>query len=196
MPPRRRKTERDKEIERLKKLAKTMGVDFQSLVEAVPLTQIGAEAQVRFTIEAESVLFYIETQGKGFEQKTCKHCQGLFLHTYSAVAYCSDDCRAFALAEHSIIWNFDHKRDSERWNAKGKRYVPKIIGVEATQALIDSGNFVGEVPEQKENEDFIEDEDPDFTPIYDPPGKGPVDEHELAEQRALRIQELESRGEI
>lgn len=152
MPPRRkRKTQADIEMERLKKLSATLGFSVEDLLEAVPLTQIGTEAQVRFTIEAESVLFYIETKGKGFENKTCKHCKGLFLHTYSAVAYCSDDCRAYALAENGIIWNFERKRDSDRWNAKGQGYVPKVIGVEATQALIDSGNFVGEIPEQREN---------------------------------------------
>lgn len=185
MPPRKRKTQRDKEIDRLKKISATLGISLDELLEGVPLTQIGHEAQVRFTIEAESVLFYIATKGKGFEQKTCKRCGGLFLHTYSAVDYCSDDCRAFALADHGIIWNFDRKTDSDRWNAKGKGYIPKVIGVEATQALIDSGNFVGEIPE-----------DPEYTPIYDPPGKGPVDEYELAEQRALRIQELEANGEL
>lgn len=156
MPPRKRKTQADKEMDRLKKLSATLGFSVEDLLEAVPLTQIGTEAQVRFTIEAESVLFYIETKGKGFEQKTCKHCDGLFLHTYSAVAYCSDDCRAYALAENGIIWNFERKRDSDRWNAKGQGYVPKVIGVEATQALIDSGNFVGEIPEQREESNDVQ----------------------------------------
>jgi hypothetical protein len=42
---------------------------------------------------------------------------------------------------------------SQRWNAKGKGYVPKIIGVEATAALVEAGyveideeEYVPEVP--------------------------------------------------
>jgi len=155
MPPRRRKTNQKNELDRLSKLAAKLGMNVDNLLEQVPLTEIGEEAQIRSQIEAESVLFYIETKGAGFEQKVCANpkCQGLFLHTFSAVNYCSDDCRAWALAEVGIIWNFHRKSLSQRWNAKGKGYVPKIIGVQATAALVEAGyvdideeEYVPEVP--------------------------------------------------
>ncbi len=155
MPPRRRKNSQKNELDRLAKLAGTLGINIDNLLEEIPLTDIGEEAQVRAEIEAESVLFYIETKGAGFQQKTCKNpnCGGLFLHTFSAVNYCSDSCRAWALAQVGIIWNFNRRSLSQRWNAKGKGYVPKIIGIEATAALVEAGyvdidedEYVKEVP--------------------------------------------------
>jgi hypothetical protein len=155
MPPRRRKNSQKNELDRISKLAATLGINVDNLLEQVPLTEIGEEAKIRHEIEAESVIFYIETKGAGFEQKVCKNpnCQGLFLHTYSAVDYCSDSCRAWVLAQHGIIWNFHRRSLSQRWNAKGKGYVPKIIGVEATAALVEAGyvdidedKYVPEVP--------------------------------------------------
>lgn len=155
MPPRRRKTTQKNELDRLGKLAAKLGMNLDNLLEEIPLTDIGEEAQIRSEIESESVLFYIETKGAGFQQKVCKNpnCSGLFLHTFSAVNFCSDTCRAWALAEVGIIWNFNRRPLSQRWNAKGKGYVPKIIGVEATAALVESGyveideeEYVPEVP--------------------------------------------------
>jgi|SRR5690606_23037252 len=155
MPPRRRKSTQKNELDRLSKLSAKLGINLDNLLEQVPLTEIGEEAVIRKEIEAESVLFYIETKGAGFQQKVCKNpnCSGLFLHTYSAVNYCSDECRAWALAEVGIIWNFNRRTLSQRWNAKGKGYVPKVIGVEATAALIEAGHleideeeYVPEVP--------------------------------------------------
>jgi hypothetical protein len=152
LPPRRKK---NNELDRINLLAKKLGINVDNLLEEVPMTEVGHDAILRYEIEAESVLFYIETKGAGFQQKTCKNpnCQGLFLHTYSAVAYCSDACRAWALAEVGLVWNFHKRSLSERWNAKGKRYVPKIIGPEATAALIEAGyvevddeEYVPEVP--------------------------------------------------
>lgn len=151
----RRKRTQKNEIDRLAKLAAKVGINIDNLLESVPLTEIGEDARVRHEIEAESVLFYIETKGKGFTQKVCANpnCQGLFLHTFSAVNYCSDDCRAYVLADKGIIWNFYRRPLSQRWNAKGKGYVPKIIGVEATAALVEAGyleineeEYVPEVP--------------------------------------------------
>lgn len=141
MPPRRRKKN---DMDRLAKLAAKAGINFDALLEEVPLTEIGPEAVERKSLEAESVLFYIQSKGKGFSQKSCTYCKGLFLHTYFNVAYCSDNCRANALAEHGIIWNSQRQNDSDRWNIKNKGFVPKVIGTEATEALMASGNFFGE----------------------------------------------------
>lgn len=187
MPPRRRK--KKNELDRLALLAKKLGMNIDNLMEEVPLTEVGIEAITRYKIEAESVLFYIETKGKGFEQKVCANpnCEGLFLHTYSAVRYCSDACRAWALAQVGIIWNFHRRPMSERWNAKGKGYIPKIIGVEATAALVEAGYleldeelYVKEVPY-----------DPNFKleDHYEPP----VDEQEIIEAEE-RLKELKGNG--
>lgn len=187
MPPRRKK--KANELDRMALLAKKLGMNIDNLMEEVPLTEVGTEAIIRYEIEAESVLFYIETKGKGFEQKVCANpnCEGLFLHTYSAVRYCSDACRAWALAQVGIIWNFHRRPMSERWNAKGKGYIPKIIGVEATAALVEAGYleldeelYVKEVPY-----------DPNFKleDHYEPP----VDEQEIIEAEE-RLKELKGNG--
>ncbi|MFE1145185.1 hypothetical protein [Streptomyces rochei] len=152
MPPRRKKTQKN-DLDRLGKLAATLGINIDNLLEEVPLTEIGQEAQIRHEIEAESVIFYIESKGSGFKDALCKYCGGLFLHTFIGVSYCSDNCRAQKLSEYGIIWNFHKRPMSQRWNAKGKGYVPKIIGVEATAALVEAGyveideeKYVPEVP--------------------------------------------------
>lgn len=142
MPPRKRKKNND--LDRLNKLASKLGMNIDKLLEEVPLTEIGSEAVERRALEAESVLYYIQSKGKGFQQKACKFCEGLFLHTYFNVAYCSDNCRANALAEHGIVWNPSRQNDSDRWNINNKGFVPKVIGTEATETLKASGNYFGE----------------------------------------------------
>lgn len=187
MPPRRKK--KTNELDRMRLLASKLGMNIDNLMEEVPLTEVGTEAVIRHEIEAESVLFYIETKGKGFEPKTCANpnCAGLFLHTFSAVAYCSEECRAWALAQVGIIWNYHRRSMSQRWNAKGKGYVPKIIGVEATAALVEAGyveideeEYVPEVPY-----------DPNFklADHYEPP----VDEQEIIDAEE-RLKELKNNG--
>jgi hypothetical protein len=155
MPPRRRKRSQKNDLDRLGLLAGKLGIDVDKLLEEVPLTEVGQEAVIRHEIEAESVLFYIETKGKGFQQKACKRCERPFLHTYTGVDYCSDECRAWALAQVGIIWNYHRRRDSERWNALGKGYVPKVIGAEATAALVDAGHNYNniEIPEQASSDE-------------------------------------------
>lgn len=146
----RKKSQRANEIDRLAKLAEKIGVNLDSLLEEVPLTEVGPEAVIRRQIEAESVLFYIETKGRDFKSKKCKDedCNRPFLHTYWAVEYCSEECRAYALAKKGIVWNIDRRSDSQRWDIKGKGYVPKVIGPAATDALLDSGNLFTELPEE------------------------------------------------
>jgi hypothetical protein len=180
MPPRRKKDTKKNELDRIAKLSAILGINVDNLLEQVPLTEIGEEAQLRHEIEAESVIFYIETKGAGFQQKVCKNpnCGGLFLHTYSAVNYCSEDCRAWALAQVGIIWNFHRRPLSERWNAKGKRYVPKIIGVEATAALVEAG--------------YVEIDEDKYIPEipYDPNFKLSDLEGQQDETKVKRIKEL------
>lgn len=204
MPPRKKSQKND--IDRVSKLAAKLGMNFDKLMEEVPLTEIGEEAAERYHIEAESVLFYIRTKGKGFISKSCANpnCSLPFLHTYHAVDYCSETCRAWALAQVGIIWNMHRKTDSARWNVYNKGYVPKVIGAGATAALVESGNIFtelpepGEIPEQREElqEDVEEEVDPDYTYIGTPPGKGPVDEYERKEQLKAAAQHLIESGEF
>jgi hypothetical protein len=190
VPPRGRK-KKPNEIDRLRALAKKLGMGEDAIdrvIEEVPSTELGPEAAIRREIEAESVLFYIRTKGQGFSSKNCANpnCAQPFLHTYHAVDYCSDECRAWALAQAGIIWNFDRKTDSARWNCYNKGYVPKIIGAGATAALEESGNLHTKLPEPGVIEEFTEVELPRQTEATNivgaPEGKGPVDEYEKQER--------------
>lgn len=192
MPPRRKKSQKN-ELDRLSALSAKLGIDVDKLLEEVPLTEVGEGAVIRRQIEAESVLFYIETQGQDFISKNCNNpnCARPFLHTYRAVDYCSEDCRAWALAQVGIVWNFHRKTDSQRWNVNNKGYVPKIIGVEATAALVESGNIFTELPEEGVIEEPEEvPMDPEYTYIGEPPGKGPVDEYEKQERIADAVKQF------
>ncbi|MFF5977042.1 hypothetical protein ACFY7C_36680 [Streptomyces sp. NPDC012769] len=192
MPPRRKKNYKN-DIDRLAKLAAKLGMNIDNLMDEVPLTEIGEEAVTRRQIEAESVLFYIENKGKGFSAKNCKNpnCSQPFLHTYQAVDYCSETCRAWALAQYGIIWNFDRKTDSARWNINHKGYVPKIIGAAATEALVATGHIYTELPEEGVIEGLEEEipEMPDPSMIIRgiPKGsKGPVDEEKERQKEMIR----------
>ena len=191
MPPRRKRNSAKNELDRLGKLAAKLGMNIDNIIEEVPLTQIGEDAVIRHQIDAESVLFYIETKGKGFIGKNCKnkHCGKPFLHTYQAVDYCSEDCRAYALAEMGIIWNFHRRSDSARWNVYNKGYVPKIIGVAATEALENSGHLYTELPEEgitEELEEEIEDTVTELPLQGIPKGaKGPVDEETVRAKKVI-----------
>lgn len=198
MPPRKKKSKRQNELDRIAKLSGQLGINIDNLLEQVPLTEIGEEAITRAEIEAESVLFYIETKGKGFQQKICANpnCSQLFLHTYSAVNYCSDSCRAWALANQGLIWNFRRSSLSERWNVKHKGYIPKIIGAEATAALVEAGYVKPELEEPEPEEVVI----PDYEEVpYDPNFRlSDLENHsdtakqeEIAQLQA-RIEELEN----
>lgn len=144
MPPRKR----NNDIDRIRKMAESLGMDADRLLDAIPSTEIGAEAKERCDLEAESVLFYVRTKGAGFKQKKCarEECDQFFLHTYVAVKYCSEYCRAWELEQIGIVWNPARRHDSDRWGGK----VPKIIGAAATRALKESGNFFGDEDELDE----------------------------------------------
>jgi hypothetical protein len=186
-------------LDRLNVLAGKLGINIDNLLEEVPLTEIGEEAVIRHQIEAESVLFYIRTQGKGFVSKNCAHCGLPFLHTYHAVDYCSEPCRAWALAKVGIIWNFHRRSDSDRWNVYNKGYVPKIIGAGATAALVESGNSFTELPEQGVTTESTEEQeeqaiDPSMV-IGSPPGNGPVDTYEREQRVKEAAAKLVESGE-
>lgn len=145
MAPRRK---RKSDIDRVKKLAEKLGINFDNLMDEVSLTDIGEQAKERRTLEAESVIFYIQTKGKNFAQKNCDYCKHPFLSTYAAVAYCSDECRANWLAERGVIWNARNRPDVERWAGK----IPKVISSEATGALVEAGHNYNNIELPKEDE--------------------------------------------
>lgn len=191
MPPRRKKTVKN-EMDRAAKLASKLGFNIESLLEDIPLTEIGAEAVERRSVEAESVLFYIETQGKGFVSKNCRNCGLPFLHTYFAVDYCSEDCRAYALAEKGIIWNFHRRTDAMRWNVYNKGYVPKIIGAGATEALKQSDNLHTNLPTEDEVFEETEETPEIELPLQGIPegSSGPVDDYERRAEAQERFESM------
>lgn len=199
MPPRKKKSQKN-DLDRLSALAGKLGIDVDKLLEEVPLTEIGEEAVVRRQIEAESVLFYIRTEGKGFVSKNCAapNCGLPFLHTYHAVDYCSEQCRAWALAQYGIVWNFHRKTDSLRWNVYNKGYVPKVIGAAATSALVESGNIFTELPEVGTTSESTEEPEEVIDPssiIGTPPGKAPVDTYDRDQLIADAAKKLVESGE-
>lgn len=92
-------------------------------------------AKFRQDMELESVIFFIENKGLGFQSAECKWCGSTFTHTYIGVGYCSERCRAAKLNELGIEYNINGKMDHERWNCKGKGWMPKIIGTYALEAI-------------------------------------------------------------
>lgn len=97
--------------------------------DSAPLVQDAAE---RISLEAEAVLFFLQRAGRGvFKDNICKWCKEPFMHTYSNVAFCTDNCRKLAMEHAGLDWNPHGRTDYERWGGK----VRKVIGVEATERL-------------------------------------------------------------
>jgi hypothetical protein len=84
--------------------------------------------------EAQSVLYYFETSGKGFKEKPCKFCKKIFAYHWDtdSISYCSIYCAKRSLQEIGLDWNPD-RNPSERWG----RYVPAVVPPEALQMLKD-----------------------------------------------------------
>jgi hypothetical protein len=102
-------------------IAKLLGLELPTAKSKAEATEISREA--------EAVLVYSETP-EAFVSKTCKGCGLLFAHTPGAVGYCSDVCRAAALAKLGIKWDW-LKPPERRW---GLRW-PLIIGPRALAVL-------------------------------------------------------------
>lgn len=86
-----------------------------------------------YTLEAESVIFYMETKGSEaiFKRKTCRLCGEKFLSSYTAVALCSNECRKNYFASKGMKWDPTGKTEAERWGGT----IPRIIGPLMTKAL-------------------------------------------------------------
>lgn len=75
--------------------------------------------------EADSLALYIENPSQ-FRETRCKECRSLFATNYSAVAFCSDNCRIRSLDRIGIVWN-PTKSQNERWAGK----IPLVCGSDA-----------------------------------------------------------------
>lgn len=103
------------------RLAEMLGISLPDPVEGPKVSR-----------EAEAVLAYVE-KPSDFRTKNCKICLERFSHSYGAVAYCSDRCRAKALAEIGISWNPD-KKPEERWEFQE----PPLVVPKEAQKVLDS----------------------------------------------------------
>jgi hypothetical protein len=106
------------------------------------------------TLEAESVIFYIETKGDQaiWKKRTCIQCGAKFLSSYTHVGMCTNECRKAYLESKGMTWNPVGRTEAERWGGQ----IPMVIGPEATKAL--------------QEIEFPEDESEKTTPV------GPVEE--------------------
>jgi len=84
-------------------------------------------------LEAESVIFYIETKGDQaiWKRRVCKMCGSKFLSSYTGVSLCTNECRKDYFASKGMFWNPVGKTEAERWGGT----IPRVIGPEATKAL-------------------------------------------------------------
>jgi len=111
-----KKEKRDARI--IEKMAKLYGKPVEELQGIV-------KASHDVGYQAEAVLAYHDTRGRGFIEKNCKWppCQQRFAANYKSVAYCSNKCRADALADIGIDWNYS-KSEEERWAGTPPLVVP------------------------------------------------------------------------
>jgi hypothetical protein len=112
------------------------------------------------TLEAESVIFYIETKGSEaiWKRRTCKLCGSKFLSTYTGVGYCSNNCRKDYLASKGLKWDPTGKTEAERWGGT----IPKVIGPTATETLKGMTFPDDPEPESKESSSPVEEDNDDF----------------------------------
>lgn len=86
-----------------------------------------------YTLEAESVIFYMETKDRDiiFKKRTCALCSSKFLSTYTNVSLCSNECRKNYFASKGMTWDPTGKTEAERWGST----IPRVIGPLMTKKL-------------------------------------------------------------
>lgn len=84
-------------------------------------------------LEAESVVFFLETKGDQaiWRKRTCMLCGAKFLSSYTHVSLCSVECRKEYFASKGMPWDPTGKTEAERWGGQ----IPMVIGPTATKAL-------------------------------------------------------------
>lgn len=103
--------------------------------------------------EAQSVLNYFESRGKGFKQRECEQCGLVFAYSYhiDGVVNCSISCMAAKLKSIGLHW--DPRRDvSRRWG----RFVPAIVPPSALKELDEMLSL-----QEDHSEDIYSEEEPE-----------------------------------
>lgn len=109
----------------LQNLESLLGVKSSITVESVP-----TDADV--VREADSVILYFESNGKGFERIRCANCKLVFAyrHGSSSVRCCSVECMRDRLKSFGMAWNPNAPLD-RRWG----RFTPVIVPPQALEIL-------------------------------------------------------------
>lgn len=129
------------------------GDNFESTADRLAKIRTDMEmAQQRAILEAESVIAYIDTRGKHFKDRDCKECGQKFAHTLTAVAFCSNVCRAKDLARRGIAWNIYGKTDVERWGGR----IPKVLSPEGLKAALEAIEHLPDEEEEVTEEEPVE----------------------------------------
>jgi hypothetical protein len=115
LPRLKEETKLTRELEKFAKLAASMGVDFKVDDNAVE-AELDHRRKVPAYHEAEALLQALEKPAT-HTIKMCKRCGEPFGTNYRGVAYCSDTCRAKALAQIGIRWDWK-KSPEERWGGE------------------------------------------------------------------------------
>ena len=124
-----------KDSTRKAKLAELLGM------APPPTATTPQQARLREDVSraAESFLDFVE-QPQRYRHPTCKACGNTFFVSRANVSYCSDECRADALLEIGIEWNWN-KPPQDRWYVvqQGSKTTnePFVVPVEAVRILKD-----------------------------------------------------------
>jgi hypothetical protein len=127
-------SQRKSDLERLRDQLLKRGVDLSG-IDLPIVAEESLEDSDEVIIEAQGVLLYIETEGKGFRKQDCPECGRQFAYRYTFQMpgmLCSNRCRKSRLAKLGIAWKSDvplEKRFAHR------RELPLVIPPEALDVL-------------------------------------------------------------
>lgn len=123
-----------------KKMSLAEALSMFPKLDATAIPQEAVQAQTEYEalednrlLEAESVIFYLETKGAEhiWRKRVCKLCGSKFLSSYTNVSLCTNECRKNYFESKGMFWNPVGKTEAERWGGN----IPRVIGPEATKAL-------------------------------------------------------------
>lgn len=113
---------------RKQRLAELFGLEAPP--EPKPEDTVAKESRSR---EAEAVLLYVENP-KGFTRVLCKRCRQSFAVNRGSIRYCSDTCRAEALNDIGIVWDFN-RHPADRWRTGRAGPEPLLVPPPALEVL-------------------------------------------------------------
>lgn len=139
-----------KALKGLHALLAAAGVDADKLAVFTDET-IVHEPSFTKSLEAEGILLTLMSDRLPVKAKACKYCGEIFATNYAYVGYCSDTCRAKALAEIGIHWN-PHKSAEQHWGSEPlPKQIPSVIGPEALKNLVLLAEHYRELEIEREN---------------------------------------------